>query len=186
MELSSGECHWTGKGSDKTWLKLSWYKQDVCRWLYAQNTSTCHAVISPWEMKFLRGNFQAYVSDCWLRYLLWNCTQTNVTKLYWWYINSGSGNGLVPSSIWGVIGFWYFPFWPVYLCIIRCSACFVYIRAVISSAFTLMYSAFICIVCFVRKWQNKTINRTMITWCGHVGLQFLLSSISEPHKGGCS
>ena len=30
--------------------------------------------------------------------LLWNCLQMKFTGLYWWYINIGSGNGLVPSG----------------------------------------------------------------------------------------
>ena len=32
-------------------------------------------------------------------YLLWNCHQMNVTGSYWWWVNIGSGNGLVPSAI---------------------------------------------------------------------------------------
>ena len=42
--------------------------------------------------------FQANYSDWWLRYLLWNCPQKNVTRPYWWYVNIGSGNGLVPPG----------------------------------------------------------------------------------------
>ena len=39
-----------------------------------------------------------FFSDWWLRYLLWSCPNMNVTGLYWWSVNIGSGNGLVPSG----------------------------------------------------------------------------------------
>ena len=35
---------------------------------------------------------------CWLRNLLWNCPNINVTGLNWWSVNISSGNGLVPSG----------------------------------------------------------------------------------------
>ena len=37
-------------------------------------------------------------NDWWLRHLLWNCPNMNVTGLRWWSVNIGSGNGLVPSD----------------------------------------------------------------------------------------
>ena len=40
----------------------------------------------------------ADVSDWWLRYLLWNCPNMNVTGHHRWSVNIGSGNGLLPSS----------------------------------------------------------------------------------------
>ena len=43
-------------------------------------------------------NFQMDFSDWWLRHLLWNCPNMNVTGLHWWSVNIGSGNGLVPSG----------------------------------------------------------------------------------------
>ena len=43
-------------------------------------------------------NFQTDSSDWWLRYLLWNYPNMNVTGLHWWSVNIGSGNGLVPSG----------------------------------------------------------------------------------------
>ena len=43
-------------------------------------------------------NFQAHFSGQWLRYLLCNCPHMNVTVPYIWYINIGSGNGLVLSG----------------------------------------------------------------------------------------
>ena len=36
--------------------------------------------------------------DWWLRHLLWNCPDMNITGLHWWSVNIGSGNGLVPSG----------------------------------------------------------------------------------------
>ena len=43
-------------------------------------------------------NFQMDFSDWWLRHLLWNCPNMNVTGLHWWSVNIGSGSGLVPSG----------------------------------------------------------------------------------------
>ena len=40
----------------------------------------------------------ANLSDWWIRYLLWNCPQMSAMGLYWWQVNSGSGNGLVPPG----------------------------------------------------------------------------------------
>ena len=37
-------------------------------------------------------------SGWWLRHLLWNCPNINVTGLHWSPGNIGSGNGLVPSG----------------------------------------------------------------------------------------
>ena len=47
-------------------------------------------------MEFWISDFQANFSDWWLRYLLWNWPQMNVTGPYWWLVNIGSGNGLLP------------------------------------------------------------------------------------------
>ena len=49
-------------------------------------------------MKFWICNFQTDFSDWWLRHLLWNCPNMNVTGLHWWSVSIGSGNGLVPSG----------------------------------------------------------------------------------------
>ena len=49
-------------------------------------------------MKFYIFNFQTDFSDWWLRHLLWNCPNMNVTGLHWWSVNIGSGNGLVLSG----------------------------------------------------------------------------------------
>ena len=35
-------------------------------------------------MKLWMSTFQVTYSDWWLRYLLWNCPQKNVTRPYWW------------------------------------------------------------------------------------------------------
>ena len=37
-------------------------------------------------------------SNWWLRHLLWNYPNMNVTGLHWWSVNIGSGNGLVPPG----------------------------------------------------------------------------------------
>ena len=41
-------------------------------------------------------NVKANFSDRWLRYLIWNCSQVNVTRPYSWEFNIG--NGLMPSG----------------------------------------------------------------------------------------
>ena len=43
-------------------------------------------------------NFQADFNDKWQMYVLSNCWQINGTRPYWWNINIGSGNGLVPPG----------------------------------------------------------------------------------------
>ena len=50
------------------------------------------------ELKFYISNFQMDFSDWWLRHLLWNCPNMNVTGLHWWSVNIGWGNGWVPSG----------------------------------------------------------------------------------------
>ena len=40
-------------------------------------------------------NSQPNFGDWWLRYLLWNWPQMNVTGPYGWYANTSSGNGLL-------------------------------------------------------------------------------------------
>ena len=50
------------------------------------------------SMKLMINNFQANFSYCWLKYLLWHCPQMNISGSYWWLVNVGSGNGLVPSA----------------------------------------------------------------------------------------
>ena len=42
--------------------------------------------------------FPNWFSYWWLRHLLWNCPDMNVTGLHWWSVIIGSGNGLVPSG----------------------------------------------------------------------------------------
>ena len=53
--------------------------------------------IDPWDIwiPFYRSNSSTSFSDWWLRYLMWNCPQTNVTETYWWLVNTDSDNGLV-------------------------------------------------------------------------------------------
>ena len=43
-------------------------------------------------------SFLANFSNWWLRYLLRNWPHMNVTGPYWWWINIGSGNGLVSDG----------------------------------------------------------------------------------------
>ena len=54
----------------------------------------------PWEigLKFQLCNFQTDFSDWWLRHLLQNCLNMNVTRLHWWSVSIGSGNCLVPPG----------------------------------------------------------------------------------------
>ena len=42
--------------------------------------------------------FSCNLSHWWLMCHLWNCHQMIVTGSYWWYVNIGLGNGLVPSA----------------------------------------------------------------------------------------
>ena len=61
-----------------------------------------YACLTHWtlgDLKAILGKqFSNYFSDWWLRYLLWNCSQMNITEPHWWWINIGSDNGLVPSG----------------------------------------------------------------------------------------
>ena len=50
------------------------------------------------QFYFYIGTFSASFSEWWLRYLLWNRPQMNSTRPYWWLVNIGSGNGVVPSG----------------------------------------------------------------------------------------
>ena len=50
------------------------------------------------QWKFCTNNFRAYFSDWWQRYRFWNCPQMNITGPFWWWVNIGSGIGLVPSG----------------------------------------------------------------------------------------
>ena len=49
-------------------------------------------------MRFHITKFQANFSAWWLRYLLCNSPYMNFTVFYWWQVNIGSSNGLVPSG----------------------------------------------------------------------------------------
>ena len=70
----------------------------LCSWPRHWNFS---GALTHWPMgdfNLIFGNFQANFSEWWLRYLLWNCPQMNVARPYWWEVNIGSDNGLVPSG----------------------------------------------------------------------------------------
>ena len=49
-------------------------------------------------MKFEISNFQANSNALWLWYLCWNSPPMTFTGPYLWWINIGSGNGVVPSG----------------------------------------------------------------------------------------
>ena len=65
------------------------------------NVSVC-PWLTHWPLgdlrQIYRSNFQANFGDWWLKYLLWNCPHMDATGPYWWWVNIGSGNGLVPSG----------------------------------------------------------------------------------------
>ena len=50
-------------------------------------------------MKFHISNFQTDLTDWWLRYLLRNYSQTNVTERYWWWVDIGSGTKPLPEPM---------------------------------------------------------------------------------------
>ena len=57
-------------------------------------------LIDPWEilLNFSISYFCNNVINLWMGCLIWNSPQVVVTRLYWWLVNIGSGNGLVPSG----------------------------------------------------------------------------------------
>ena len=70
------------------WLQCLLSMVDIC-WL-----------IDPWGIwvKSYISNFQTYFTDWQISYMLWNFPQMDATGTYWWQVNIGSCNGLVP---WG-------------------------------------------------------------------------------------
>ena len=54
--------------------------------LCIDNKTLLSQLIGPWEiwMKFEVSSFQANLSDLWLRYLMWNCPQMNITSTVLW------------------------------------------------------------------------------------------------------
>ena len=73
----------------------------ACQCSYGDNV--CHVNSVAHGMgdfnKILEKYFKNDFGDWWLRCRLWNCPQMNTTGFYWWWVNVGSGNGLVPSGI---------------------------------------------------------------------------------------
>ena len=61
-----------------------------------------HSVLTHWPLRNLNEILEMECSkdfsDWWLRHLLWNYPNLNVTGLHWWSVNIGSGNSLVPSG----------------------------------------------------------------------------------------
>ena len=43
--------------------------------------------------------FQTFIRDTYFEHFLWNCPLVNATRLHWWLVSIGSGDGLVPSGI---------------------------------------------------------------------------------------
>ena len=48
--------------------------------------------------KCWKGYFLIHIMDWILEYFPLNCSQVYATQPHWWYINTGSGNGLVPPG----------------------------------------------------------------------------------------
>ena len=81
------------------WQGLAWTNDD--------QEERCHTVplghseLTHWPL----GN-EAVTLNWWfsnscqgyIEHFVWNCPQVNATGLHWWYVNIGSGNGLVPSG----------------------------------------------------------------------------------------
>ena len=66
---------------------------------------TCSREVSGWSCglwqmwrKYQNSNVQVHIKGRYLEHLLWNCLQLNATRPHWWLVNTGSGDGLVPSG----------------------------------------------------------------------------------------
>ena len=91
--------HWISQ-----WL-VAWRHQAITRTNYdfmnliqPQRTSMLVPLFAEKWVSFNSCNFQMDFSGWWLRHLLWNCPNINVTGLHGWSVSIGSGNGLVPSG----------------------------------------------------------------------------------------
>ena len=58
---------------------------------YGQGPS--HWLIDTWEIRLWSS-----IRNRYLGYFLWYCPQVNAARPYWWLVNIGSGNGMVPSG----------------------------------------------------------------------------------------
>ena len=79
------------------WIAILW-ALETCVELTPISTPFDPHFINPLAPGEILDIFKQIFSNWWLRQLLWNCPIMNVTGLYWWSVNIGSGNGLVP---WG-------------------------------------------------------------------------------------
>ena len=61
------------------------------------HTNTPHT-LTPFEIRIKSLIFQPNFTFWWLRYILWNCPQAIINVPHRWQVNTGSGNGLVPSG----------------------------------------------------------------------------------------
>ena len=59
-----------------------------------------YSLICHWEIQSQSSinNFRTHIKDRYLDYFLWNRLRVHSTKPHWWYVNIGSGNGLVLSG----------------------------------------------------------------------------------------
>ena len=78
---------------------ISFLRDHVCLTTRRRPPSKDHLTHGPWEiwMKFRLVIFKLIVVIL-DQYFMWNCPQMHVTGVYSWFINIGSGNGLVPSG----------------------------------------------------------------------------------------
>ena len=80
-------------------LSITIYNMACLRKLLSNiNFSKSFNSLAPGKFEWNFRHFQTDFSDWWLRHLLRNCPDMNVTGLHWWSVNIGSGNGLVPSG----------------------------------------------------------------------------------------
>ena len=85
------------------WFHIAIYTQYVTTGLidliFAERTPWINSLaLGKLEWNFKYVIFKWIFSDWWLRYLLWNFLNMNVTGLHWWSVKIGSGNGLTPSG----------------------------------------------------------------------------------------
>ena len=89
-------------GHRDLWLKLNLCHHYNCTWADAKwhLGISCHNV-NPLASEKSGWNFKSVIfklKDRYLKQLLQNCLQISATIPYWWLVNIGSGNGLVPIS----------------------------------------------------------------------------------------
>ena len=92
------------------WAVSTWLSLLICQCALFKSSSfiICYDVLfglldcglTHWplgdEVLIMKTHMKTHIIDRPLEYFLWNYPQMNVTRLHWWYVNIGSGNGLVP------------------------------------------------------------------------------------------